>query len=63
MPKDFGARLKREMAAKKLSQAELARRVGVSQPAICYYVAGREPRLSVYERMLKELPGLKRAAS
>ncbi len=53
---NFAQRLKAALEASGLSQAELARRIGVSQPTVSAWLGGADPKVSHYHRLIAELP-------
>jgi predicted transcriptional regulator len=46
------------MAARGISQFEFARTFGLDQSSVSRYLGGREPRLSVYLKMVAKYPEL-----
>jgi len=54
----FADRLRALMAARGISQFEFARTFGLDQSSVSRYLGGREPRLSVYLKMVAKYPEL-----
>ena len=50
----FAKRLKKALKAKGMSQRQLALKIGVVPPAICYYCSGKtQPRVSILRDICK----------
>jgi len=54
--RDFAERLGKAMRAAGLSQAKLAEKVGVSQPAVSAWLRGAEIKHRHYRRLVSVLP-------
>ncbi len=53
---DFNIRIKELMQEKKLSQKELSRLSGVSEPSLCRYLRGDiKPRMDIVQNLAKAL--------
>ena len=55
-PEDFGLWIYNEMKNKGTKQADLAKKIGLTEAAVCYYIkAKRFPRMNVLTRMLNKM--------
>ena len=55
---DFAKRLRKAMRERNLSQAEVARTIGVSPQAVLGLLRGSEPKLSTYASLVAAYPEL-----
>lgn len=53
---EFAKRLRGAMRKRGITQSELARKVGVSQPTVFGWLGGAEPKMSHYRRVVAILP-------